>query len=158
MTQLPADKPTLPPAGDPPGLAPGETVPRRVFVRLAVLVAVGTTLVSASVIGWRWFNTSLPNAVIVFQGVDEWATGVDVVVRPDAGGREVAGALTAENGREFFVLVEQGPHVVRASLGGALLYQRRVHVPNGQGVLIRIDVPPALRRSPASGPSSRPAL
>src|SRR5689334_8680324 len=67
---------------------PGEQPPSPTFVRLAVLIALGLTMVTVGLVGWRWLMVRFPNAALIARG-DESADGVEIVVRGDDG-RELA--------------------------------------------------------------------
>ena len=130
--------------------------PRRFYVRLALLAAVLLTLITAGMLGWRWYQDRFPNAVLVATG-DQTADGVEVVVKTEDG-REVArGRLSAQNEYQFAVLVEQGYHLVRATLHDQTFLEQRVFVPNARLLQVKIEVPPALQQMmPATAPSPPP--
>lgn len=152
MTDRPDEAPPIAELAPLP-LAPGETLPRPIFVRLALALAAAIILLAVGTIGWRWFSVSFPNAILLTRG-DASSEGVEIIVSAD-NGREIArNTLTTANDHSFVVLVEQGVYAVRADANGKPFLHRRFYVPNARAVTVDIEVPADVH--PTTAPATRP--
>src|SRR4051794_38585219 len=127
-------------------------LPRRLYVRLAVVAAFLLTLITTSTLAWRWYQDRFPNAIILATG-DQTAAGVEVVVRADDGHEIARGTLNEQNNYQFPVLVEQGFHTVGPGVGPKSLSDQRLFIKKKNIAEWKSRAPPDLRGPPATQPS-----
>ncbi|MDB5294597.1 MAG: hypothetical protein JWO31_580 [Phycisphaerales bacterium] len=128
---------------------PNEQLPRPLFVHLAVLLAIGGTLLTIGSIGWRWYRVRFPEAVILVRS-DASCDGALVTITDEDGRQVHTGRLSSRTDPDgLVVLVEQGVFTVRVDRGKQSLLATRLFVRNGGGVIVDV--------APSAAPATKPA-